>query len=498
MKKILGSILFFCLVILTPAFAFSDVSLNFWAYDKIDQMYKSGVISGFEDGTFRPDESITREQAAAIFTNFFELTQKEEAKKFVDVLDGYWSEEYNQIVSQYMPIDELEGKYYFRPQDFAKRVEIAETVSKIIGLEAEGSDLDIINNFNDKEDFSEEDKKYIALVAKNGIMVGDDKSQFRPNDTITRAEFCALIYNIYLIKNDLKDQEMEKTVMTINGEQISVSDFNLYFGLQKKVYEAMLGSSDIWNEEIEGKSLYEIVKDATKEGIIAEKVKVQKAKQLGIELSAEEKNEIEAYATSSVGSEICGFYGITPEQLVKVNSEGKMVYELSRVMYENSDHTNHNHVDINAEIDTIKYDARHILLSTEGLLEEDKLKVKEKAQGLLDRIKNGEDFATLADEYTEDPGSKGNGGLYENIGLGEFVSEFEEAALAVGEGTVYPELVESPYGYHIVKLEKKIETKRTLTDDEKQEIMSAELEETSKEWINNATIELNDAIYKAI
>jgi len=498
MKKILTGILTFCFIILTPAFAFSDVPLNFWAYDKIDQMYKSGIISGFEDGTFRPNSPITREQSAAILTKFFELSQTEELKVFEDVSTGRWSYEYNSIIGQYMPIDEIDGKFYFRPQDFATRVEIAKTVSEIIGLELAENDLDIIEKFNDKDEFLEEDKEYIAKVANNKIMVGDDKSEFRPNATITRAEFCALIYNIYLIKNDLKDQETEKTLMTINGENISYGEFSLYLTLQKKVYEAMLGGADIWNEEIDGKTLIEIVKESTKTGLISEKVKVQKAKNMGIELTVEQRNEIESYANSNVGRDICEFYDITPEQLCKINSDGMLVFELAKFMYENTNHAGHLHVDINSHIDTIKYNARHILLSTEGLNAEEKQEVKDKAQDLLNRVKQGEDFATLANQYSDDPGSNKNGGLYENVGLGEFVAEFEQAALTLSNNMIYPDLVESTFGYHIIKLESKMKTTRELTSDEKQEIMSSELEELSKEWLDAAAIEINEELYKAI
>jgi parvulin-like peptidyl-prolyl isomerase len=81
--------------------------------------------------------------------------------------------------------------------------------------------------------------------------------------------------------------------------------------------------------------------------------------------------------------------------------------------------------------------------------------VKAKAEEVLNRAKQGEDFAALAKEFSEDPGSKDKGGLYENKTQGEFVPEFEAAALALEPGQIAPNLVESKYGYHIIKLEKK-------------------------------------------
>ena len=45
---------------------FSDVSKDFWAYDAITELAEQGILNGYEDGTFRPDEPITRAEAAAI------------------------------------------------------------------------------------------------------------------------------------------------------------------------------------------------------------------------------------------------------------------------------------------------------------------------------------------------------------------------------------------------------------------------------------------------
>jgi parvulin-like peptidyl-prolyl isomerase len=82
-----------------------------------------------------------------------------------------------------------------------------------------------------------------------------------------------------------------------------------------------------------------------------------------------------------------------------------------------------------------------------------------KAEEILARVQKGEDFAALAKEFSEDPGSKEKGGLYENIRQGQFVPAFETAALALEPGQISSQLVESNFGYHIIKLEKKGTTK---------------------------------------
>ena len=84
---------------------------------------------------------------------------------------------------------------------------------------------------------------------------------------------------------------------------------------------------------------------------------------------------------------------------------------------------------------------------------------KAQAEKILSRAKAGEDFGKLADEFSDDPGTKGKGGLYEGVTMGKMVPAFEQAALALQPGQVADSLVETPFGYHIIKLEKKGETK---------------------------------------
>lgn len=84
---------------------------------------------------------------------------------------------------------------------------------------------------------------------------------------------------------------------------------------------------------------------------------------------------------------------------------------------------------------------------------------KAQAEQILSRAKAGEDFAKLASEFSQDPGSKDNGGLYKDVPKGRMMPEFEQAALALEPGKVAENLVETPYGYHIIKLEKKGEGK---------------------------------------
>ncbi|MGI8555065.1 MAG: peptidylprolyl isomerase, partial [Pyrinomonadaceae bacterium] len=87
---------------------------------------------------------------------------------------------------------------------------------------------------------------------------------------------------------------------------------------------------------------------------------------------------------------------------------------------------------------------------------------KAKAEEILKRAKSGEDFAKLANEASEDPGNKDpqtgelKGGLYKDFKPGSgFDKTFEETALSLQPGQIADNVVETPFGYHIIKLERK-------------------------------------------
>ena len=94
---------------------------------------------------------------------------------------------------------------------------------------------------------------------------------------------------------------------------------------------------------------------------------------------------------------------------------------------------------------------RHILMLTQGKSDSAKENIYKQMESILKMAKSGEDFTQLAKQYSEDPGSKERGGLYENFGRGQMVKPFEDAAFTVPVGEV-SDIVETRYGYHILKV----------------------------------------------
>ncbi|NQX59120.1 peptidylprolyl isomerase [Paenibacillus qinlingensis] len=74
------------------------------------------------------------------------------------------------------------------------------------------------------------------------------------------------------------------------------------------------------------------------------------------------------------------------------------------------------------------------------------------AKDIQQKLKNGGDFAALAKQYSEDPGSKDNGGLYADADVSQWVEGFKNAAISQAVGTI-GEPVETEFGYHVIKVD---------------------------------------------
>ena len=126
--------------------------------------------------------------------------------------------------------------------------------------------------------------------------------------------------------------------------------------------------------------------------------------------------------------------------------------------------------------------ARHILFSlADGASEERKADTRSTAQEILGRARKGEDFAALAEEYSQDTGTARNGGDLGFFGRGRMVRPFEEAAFGIEVGQV-SDLVETTFGFHIIKVEA-IQPKRIKPLEEVADTVTEELLERKSQAI---------------
>ncbi len=114
--------------------------------------------------------------------------------------------------------------------------------------------------------------------------------------------------------------------------------------------------------------------------------------------------------------------------------------------------------------------ASHILLSASGESSaEEREAVRLRAEAILERIRGGADFAEVARELSDDPGSRSQGGDLGFFSRGQMVGAFEDAAFSREPGAV-GELVESEYGYHVLRVEEHRAAQQRSFEDVREEI----------------------------
>ena len=110
------------------------------------------------------------------------------------------------------------------------------------------------------------------------------------------------------------------------------------------------------------------------------------------------------------------------------------------------------------------YKTSHILLQfRDDMTDDAKKELKSKAEDILARAKKGEDFATLAKDNSEDTATASKGGDFDMVNNDTVAENYRKAVLTLKEGKVYDSVVETEFGYHIIKLNS-IEKEGRLTN----------------------------------
>lgn len=142
--------------------------------------------------------------------------------------------------------------------------------------------------------------------------------------------------------------------------------------------------------------------------------------------------------------------------------------------------------------------ASHILIKVNfGATEDEKKKAKEKAKQMLEWLKKGEKFETLAEQYSDDQQSKTIGGSLGYIARGRMPKSFDEAAFSMKPGQI-SDVVQTDYGYHIIQVEDHKdaatktfdEVKDSIKEQMKNEIAKTKVEEFIKKAEKDAGFEI--------
>lgn len=173
---------------------FTDLASDYWAKDFIQGLANRGIISGFPDGSFRPDEPVTRAQFAALIRQAFRRATVREPIKFVDVPDTYWAiaairEAYaTGFMSGYPEND-------FRPDENIPRVQVLVSLSNGLQYTPTGSADSTLKIYTDARAIPDWARPSVAAATQKRIVVNYPDPEFlQPERPATRAEVAAFIY----------------------------------------------------------------------------------------------------------------------------------------------------------------------------------------------------------------------------------------------------------------------------------------------------------------
>ena len=187
---------------------FSDVPQSHWAYKAISEMAERGIIKGYNDGKFHPNEEVTRAEFAKIMIAAADIDVRgNKSQTFTDVPRTHWAFNYVEYAKPYLTGYKSGSRYYYKPDQDAVREDIAVALVRLLGYDrSKKADLSVISKFRDDDDISPALRSYVALAVQTNLIKGDNKGYFRPQDEITRAEAASLIYRALIEKGDTDDE----------------------------------------------------------------------------------------------------------------------------------------------------------------------------------------------------------------------------------------------------------------------------------------------------
>lgn len=304
--------------------------------------------------------------------------------------------------------------------------------------------------------------------------------------------FITVFTSLVFISTILQSSVVDKVIVKVNNENILKSEYD-------KLVEATLTQfRQITPKEEQTPQKEKELKEKILDQLIIDKLLLQEAKRLNIKVAKREveegikmvksrfpndeafklelkkENLTEKQFEERITNQLMQLKLIEEQVKKKVpqptEEEAKKVYDqiISLINSGNlkTSSNDRDEIKLLAQLVSRYFDeqvrVRHILIRVDkDASKEEKAKAKKTIEDIRKKIVAGEDFADLAKKYSEDPGSKDRGGDLGFIAKGDTVPEFEKVAFALKEGET-SSVVETPYGYHIIRL---IERKKKRNPD---------------------------------
>ncbi|MEM7795973.1 MAG: S-layer homology domain-containing protein [Cyanobacteria bacterium P01_C01_bin.118] len=200
------------------ALKFADVPNDYWAKPYIDALSERDVFDGIivdgvtQDGTFKPDEPISRAQLARAITKAFPLSEDEAAITFSDVAADFWALDFiNEAVKGGYMNGFPDGT--FKPELPVPRTQALTAMVTGTNATVQGDAAEVVTRYGDAADIQNWAIPKIAAATQNNLVVNHPElNTLNPNRPATRAEVAAMIYQTLVAQGRIDPIEGEYIV----------------------------------------------------------------------------------------------------------------------------------------------------------------------------------------------------------------------------------------------------------------------------------------------
>ncbi|MBO3463559.1 S-layer homology domain-containing protein [Aetokthonos hydrillicola Thurmond2011] len=178
----------------TPPIAFKDVPADYWGRHFIDALSSRGLIKGFPDNSFKPDLPVSRAEFAAIIQQVSEKKLDNTPTAFKDIPEKFWA---TPAISQAIGSGFLKGypNGTFNPDQKISRVQVLVSLVSGLKLNPPASANQFLSIYKDAKDIPKYATDKVAAATANNLVVNHpDKTVLAPNKDVTRAEVAAMVY----------------------------------------------------------------------------------------------------------------------------------------------------------------------------------------------------------------------------------------------------------------------------------------------------------------
>ncbi len=189
----------------TPPEKFSDVPDDYWAKPAIQALLTINVVSGFPDGSFRPNEPVTRAELAAQLQKVFDHKAKQTGVKYKDIPQDYWAAKAINQVSESGFLRGYPGEV-FQPEQKVPRVQVLVAIASGLNLNLPSpQSAGMITQYKDAKDIPNYAIQKVAAATQNSLVVNyPDRTLLNPNQPATRAEVAVMIHQALAIAGEVE------------------------------------------------------------------------------------------------------------------------------------------------------------------------------------------------------------------------------------------------------------------------------------------------------